>query len=168
MTTLRFAIRAFNEWCDSVDNVDDVQYRYLLTRDAVEATHTPLLPHSEIWFQLSEDNRRVFRAVYIHIMADAFALRGDPRDTTQNELLAWLHGTEQKIVVTWLRWAAVRQAKSERQAKSKRLLSWKKAYETASERLQDTVAHGGARTIRGGYDAVQGILKAQPSPPSGD
>ena len=164
MTTLRFAtaaeyFRACTEWCDPTGNVD-VQYRYLLTRDAVEATQTPLLPHSEIWFQLSEDDRQVFRAVYIHIMTDAFTQRGDPADITQNQLWAWLHDTEQKIVRTYLRWLAVRQAKSEE-------LSWPDAYKAASKRLQGKVAHGKARTMRGGYDTVQCILKAQPSP-SGD
>jgi hypothetical protein len=54
-------------------------------------------------------------------------------------------------VVAWLRWAAVRQAKS---------VTWPKAYEAASARLKGHCGHAGARTMKAAYGSVARILKS--------
>ena len=126
-------LRAFIEWQDP-DNID-AQYRYLLPRDAVVATRTPLLQHSnsEIWFQLFEGDRRTFRAVYFHVKAAAYAKRGDPCDITQNMLEAERLATEKIIVRDWLRWLAVKRAKAERRPDSKRRLSYKDGIQSGQQ-----------------------------------
>jgi hypothetical protein len=134
------------------DNVD--AHYLILPRDDVLATRAPLLepksPNGDVWWQLPEAERHAFRVVYftahnIHA-AIAAAVRGDPKNATQ-------------AVVTWLRWLAVRQAKSES-------LTWPKAYECASERLKGTVAHGRARTMKAAYVSVARILKARGGTPA--
>jgi hypothetical protein len=101
--------KLIEKWLDP-DNVN--AHYFLLPRDAVEATRTLLLPRNppncHIWFQLLEADRRAFRVVYFWFAPRSVlgfsayvAQRGGPIDATG------------KAVVAWLRWAAVRQAKSE-------------------------------------------------------
>jgi hypothetical protein len=126
------------------DNVD--AHFLILPREAVEATCVPLLPQSagttDVWWQLSEDDRRSFRVVYFHTKMNALE-RGDLKTPP--------------AVVSWLRWLAVRQAKSERQ-------TWPDAYDDASDRLKGTIAQAAARTMKAEYAKVQCILRAPPIP----
>jgi hypothetical protein len=122
-----------------LNHPDNVNAHFLvLPRAAVEATHIPLL-HSlstgagDVWWQLSEADRRAFRVVHFHTVYVA------GRD---------LH----KAVADWLRWAAVRQARSEG-------MTWPEAYEVAHERLIGTVANGGTSTMKTTYISVQRLLR---------
>jgi hypothetical protein len=123
----------------------NMNYVRLLPRDAVMATGMPLLPQesandADVWWRLSEADRRAFRVVYFHIAVIGAADGGDPT---------------RRAVAEWLRWAAVRQAKSEKRR------SWRQAYEAASNRLIDTKARGEPNTMKRAYVLVQGILKAR-------
>jgi hypothetical protein len=144
-TAVEHARRKLMEMHDP-DNVN--AHFLLLPRDDVVATRTPLLPQNspngDIWWQLPEADRHAFRVVYFYTAY--VAPGGDP--TTQ-------------AVVIWLRWLAVRQAKSESLTWAK--VTWAKAYEAASERLEGTMAHAGGRAMKEAYGVVQGILKARAS-----
>jgi hypothetical protein len=96
--------------------------------------------HSNVWWQLPEVDHHSFRVVYFHTVHVA-------------------KGDQDKAVVAWLRWAAVRQAKTEQSARRR---SWRQAYDVASARLTKTVAEGGWVTMKTTYFAVQRLLKAQP------
>jgi hypothetical protein len=130
-----------------------LHYPQLLPRAAVEATKMPLLDSpncagaqdpDDVWWQLSEADRHTFRVVYFHV-----AIIGA---TASSPSMRKIDKQTKRAVVTWLRWAAVWQAKSEG-------LSWPEAYESASERLRDTDAHRGADAMKKTYVSVQHLLK---------
>ena len=120
----------------------------LLPRDLVMSTGV-LLPlqtspdnSDSAWAQLSEDDRHAFRAVYHHMVVGWVG----------TVVGSWDPFT--RAVVVWLRWLAVKQAESEE-------CTWVEAYQEASERLQDTIAHAGPSSMKTGYASVQSIRKAQ-------
>jgi hypothetical protein len=125
----------------------DMHHRRRLPRAAVEAIGMSLLPREsssdgDVWWQLQEADRYVFRAVYFHFVIMGAAKRGSD-------------GTERAVVV-WLRWAAVRQAHFSEE------IPWPKAYAAAAARLKGTKAFMGWRMMKDDYSLVQRILKARP------
>jgi len=139
---------------------DDEFLNFGLPKDdilaALPATHVTLTPRTDrlwmelpnfsfkesLWFQLGKEDRRALQAVYFHDSLDAI------RTGKQ----------KQESAINWLRWLAVREAHREG-------LSWKKARERASERLEDTPAKGEPKGgIKWSYDLVQRILKASDWP----
>jgi hypothetical protein len=153
----------------------------LLPRGAVEATGIPLLyvptdrpdamiagEDDDVWWQLAEADRHTFRVVYFHIAVMGARISLSSINLLSDQPLSsnWRRrrgDPTMRAVVSWLRWAAVRQAKSEkRQAKGlSRRVTWLEAYKAASERLRGTAAKGEASTMKTAYDSVQRILKAR-------
>jgi hypothetical protein len=134
-----------------------------LPRDAVAATHVPLLhppiqppgDPDNVWWQLTKADRRAFRVIHFH----AVYVAGDDKAlyvTSQQKVHT---RNRRKAIVAWLRWIAVRQAKFGDHPVRRR--SWQKAYNVASERLKGTVAKGEWVTMKTAYFAVQRLLKAK-------
>jgi hypothetical protein len=90
----------------------------------------------QTWFQLAKSDRRALQAVYFH-------------DGLHTVLTGNRKG---ESAINWLRWLAVREAHREGR-------SWKKARETASERLAGTPAAGQPGAMKWSYELVQRILK---------
>jgi hypothetical protein len=91
----------------------DMHHQRMLPRGAVVATGAPLSPSGpddDVWWQLSEADRRVFRLIFFRVVISA-------------------GGSVKRAMVIWLRWAAVRQAHFSDG------IPWSKAYAAAATRL---------------------------------